>query len=203
MAQRVRIGSLEPLPGGASTPDDFSAPFEGALLSLRRPREVFVEGTSSMFWDPPGGVRPGRLPPLLVTDTAPPLVKSSSFAIDNSQAALGVSRIAVSVAYQQTPGVAMQDEVALLQLIVSETPKPEDGRTYDLMSSFDPATGRASYNQKGTPGAKYWYWVVAADRYGNTSPPEYLGSRDTLTQLLGSTTVVADAGISFNLSLAP
>jgi hypothetical protein len=200
MAQRVRFSTLEALPGGASTPDDFLAPFEGALLSLRRPREVFVEGTSSIFWDPPGGV---RQPPPLVTDTAPPLVKSSAFVIDNSQAALGVSRIAVSVAYQQTPGVAMQDEVALLQLIVSETPNPADGRTYDLMSSFDPATGRASFNHKGVPGAKYWYWVVAADRYGNTSPPEYLGSRDTLTNLLGSIAVVADAGISFNLSLAP
>lgn len=199
--QRVRFSTLGAVGGGS--PDSFRVPFEGALASLSKPEQVFFGGTSSIFYDPPGGIV-AHLNNLIITDTVPPNVKSVSFVINNSQAAAtGVSSINVGVAYHQTPGTSMADEVALLQLIISKTPSLGDGVVYDLTSDFDPATGRVDYDHKGRAGDTYYYWVRATDRSGNTSPAQYIGTRDTLTPVQGSMATVADADISFVLSLAP
>ena len=199
--QRVRFSTAEAVGGGS--PDSFRVRFDGSLASMTKPAQVFFGGTSSMFYDPPGGIV-AHLNNLIVTDSTPPNVKSSSFVINNSQAATtGVSSIRVGVAYQQTPGISMRDEVALLQLIISKTASLGDGVVYDLTSSFDPATGRVDYDHKGRAGDIYYYWVRATDRSGNTAPARFIGSRDTLTPVQGSMATVADAAISFVLSLVP
>lgn len=199
--QRVRVSTAGAIAG--STPDSFRVPFTGTLVSLGKPTQVFFGGTSSVFYDPPGGIV-AHLNNLIVTDSTPPQVKSVSFLINNSQAVTtGVSSINVGVAYHRTPGVSMIDEVALLQLIISKTANLGDGIVYDLTSSFDPATGRVDYDHKGRAGDVYYYWVRATDRSGNTAPAQYIGTRDTLTPVQGSMATVADAAISFVLSLAP
>lgn len=83
---RARISSLDRLPDGSAGPARFAAPFNGALHSIRRPTQLFLQSTSSVYWDAPD--RPG-------IDMSPPFL--TSYLLRKPTTAEGDKRRAVVV----------------------------------------------------------------------------------------------------------
>ena len=189
---RHRFSSL-----GHANPGAFDTPFPSALVNLTAPKHVFVERTTVVPYSPAGG-RTSQLASLINTDTAPPIITGSSFAIDAS-----TSEIDVGVSLKDQ-GTGLSTEVARVILYINTYNDPDAASPVDITGLYDPVTGAIAYTHAGEPNKTYHYWIQTWDNVGNTGGKQYLGSRDTDNSgLAGSSVTVEDADFTFNFSLTP
>lgn len=166
---------------------DFKAPFPGAMISMDRPRQVFLEagGLASNASARGSAIVSGD-----VIDTIPPEIVSVSFTVD----------VVTATIFVQASVADRSSTIVQAVLFIGITTDSDAAYGVDVTTLL--VDGAFVYPHEVTDDTEYHYWLRLWDSAGNSSNPEFIGSRSVSTPLAGMSAAVSAGGdVSFLLHI--